>query len=202
MRVLWALCLWGCAAARPVTPAPVVAEKAPVVVEPVKTVEAERPCAATHSELDALPAKALASIAPTDQVMLRRGACFGRCPVYSVTLFGDGRVTAVGERNVAQQGTQSWTIEPELARRVLSEFVRVEVFARKAELLGNISDLPTATLEVNIGKQRTVIDHRGAGTELQMGMGGKDNALITKLEALVDQASEAQSRLLGCASDR
>lgn len=173
------------------------------MVEPVKAVEVvERRCVSAHSELDALPQKPLATIAAADQVVLRRGACFGRCPVYSVTLFGDGRVTAMGERNVAQQGPQEWTIAPELARRVLSEFVRLDAFSRKATMVGHITDLPTATLELSIGKQKAVISHYGAGAELQWQMGGKDNALITKLEALVDQATEAETRVVGCSVDR
>ena len=200
------LLVWGCATARPADPVPppVVVEKTPVVVvepEPVKAAEVVAPCAVSRAELDALPEKALPTIIPSDHVTLRRGACFGRCPVYSVTIFGDGRVLAMGERNVAQQGAQEWTIEPALAQRVLSEFVRVDAFSRKATMVGNISDLPTATLELSIGKQKAVISHYGAGAELQWQMGGKDNALITRLEALVDQASEAQGKVV-CASDR
>ena len=208
MRLAWLVVPWvvGCAAARPVAPpvaapaAPAAAPVAAPVAEPAKR-EAP-PCTASQSELDRLSPKSEASIGADDRVTLRRGACFGACPVYSVTLFGDGRVVGEGVAHVAATGAQEWTIAPELARRVLSELVRVDVFSRKAVLLGHISDLPSAELDVRIGKRSVLISHSGAGAELQWQMGGKDNALLTQLERLVDQASEAEVRVVGCAVDR
>lgn len=208
MRLAWLVVLWvlGCAAARPVA-TPVAARAAPAAA-PVAAPVAESgkreapPCTASQSELDRLSPKSDASIGAADHVTLRRGACFGACPVYSVTLFGDGRVTAVGERHVALQGAQAWTIAPELARRVLSEFARVDAFTRKATMIGHISDLPTATLVVSIGKRHAELSHYGAGFELELRLGGKDNEVLTRLERLVDQATETESRVQGCATER
>lgn len=42
-----------------------------------------------------------------DTIRLTRTPCFGRCPVYSVTLHGDGRVEYHGERWVASEGEHS-----------------------------------------------------------------------------------------------
>lgn len=40
-------------------------------------------------------------------ISMRRGACFGRCPQYSVTVKGDGSVDFVGERFVGATGAHS-----------------------------------------------------------------------------------------------
>ncbi len=51
--------------------------------------------------------------APTasDQIALTRGPCFGACPMYTVTVHGDGRVQFVGNRFVEKTGEHTKTID-------------------------------------------------------------------------------------------
>ena len=55
------------------------------------------------------------------EIQLRRTACYGPCPAYSVDLFGDGRVEYHGHLHVSVLGGRSYRIEPlavtELAKR-------------------------------------------------------------------------------------
>jgi hypothetical protein len=43
---------------------------------------------------------------------LDRGACYGRCPVYQVTVTADGRVAWCGGRCTDAVGPQEWTVPP------------------------------------------------------------------------------------------
>lgn len=43
---------------------------------------------------------------------LQRGACFGRCPIYTVEVFADGRVRWQGERYVQQPGPAEARLAP------------------------------------------------------------------------------------------
>ncbi|MDO9452226.1 MAG: DUF6438 domain-containing protein [Stagnimonas sp.] len=52
------------------------------------------------------PADAASPAAGDFYVQLKRGACFGRCPQYTVRIDGGGRVTFNGERFVAALGEQ------------------------------------------------------------------------------------------------
>jgi hypothetical protein len=45
-------------------------------------------------------------------IRLERAACYGECPVYTVTLHGNGRVDWNGERYVAKLGPASRRIKP------------------------------------------------------------------------------------------
>jgi hypothetical protein len=68
----------------------------------------------------ALPAKcAPAALDPATSVTLKRTACLGACPVYSVTVRGDGRVAWNGEAHVATLGPASATIDPKKARELV-----------------------------------------------------------------------------------
>ena len=62
-----------------------------------------------------LAACAAPPAAPTpsasDQISMTRGPCFGACPMYTVTVWGDGRVQFEGDRFVAQTGARSKTID-------------------------------------------------------------------------------------------
>src|SRR5688572_6950095 len=49
--------------------------------------------------------------AASDQISMTRGPCFGACPMYTVTVWGDGRVQFVGERFVEETGDHSKTVD-------------------------------------------------------------------------------------------
>lgn len=156
----------------------------------------------TPVRLAPLPDSAVETIRPTDSVTLTRTACFGVCPVYVVTLHADGRVEAVGERHVREPGPAQWRIDPALARRVLAEFVTERFVERRASMTAAVTDLPGAQLQLDLGGRVTTVDHVGAGFELELGVGGPDNAALTRLEALVDVASGARARFVGCPVER
>jgi len=59
-------------------------------------------------------------ISPFDSITLSRTACFGSCPVYDITLQGDGRVTYHGGRFTKLQGQHNETYSAGRFLEVLS----------------------------------------------------------------------------------
>ncbi|HTU09700.1 MAG TPA: DUF6438 domain-containing protein [Allosphingosinicella sp.] len=47
---------------------------------------------------------------PTRSITYETGVCFGRCPVYSVTIYSDGRATFTGRRFTAVEGTREFRV--------------------------------------------------------------------------------------------
>jgi hypothetical protein len=97
-------------------------------------------------------------------VKLERTACYGSCPVYSVELEGDGRVTYRGQEHVKVKGAKSKTIPR----------ASVDALAAKVESLGYFdltwkdpcdrvaTDSPTVTTTVTAkGRTRKIVDYRG-----------------------------------------
>ncbi len=122
----------------------------------------------------AVPAPPEAQVPPSvqeafDSIRLSRTPCFGRCPVYSVTVHADGRVEYRGERWVASTGARSGAADPrELA--ALSAFLQAHPLPPVADYRPGkagcgtpvTTDLPGASITIEqAGKTRTLHHYRG-----------------------------------------
>jgi hypothetical protein len=104
---------------------------------------------------------------------LQRSACKGECPVYEVTLDGNGHVLFVGHANVRVIGEREYEIPKEHMLSLLNEFLRVRFFELRdtyrrrhfAEIEDDsilefsevVSDLAEVSLSLRIGgRQKTV----------------------------------------------
>lgn len=76
-------------------------------------------------------------------ITLERTACFGACPIYSVSILEDGTVLYNGERFVDIEGEQTGQIEPELVAQMVEAFAEAGYFEWDAEYTNmTVSDLP------------------------------------------------------------
>jgi hypothetical protein len=188
-------------------PAPAPAAPKPTTVEPPpaekklnQASNVSDPCTEVTPELTLapLPPAELQRVAKDDFITLRRGQCFGRCPIYSVTVHADGHVEANGEQHVAALGPQNWQIDAGVATRLLAEMVRNNVWALDPKMDAHVTDLPTARLEGRVGGHSVSVRHYGAGGFGSLG--GRDFATASRLETLIDLISEAETRVVGCAA--
>jgi hypothetical protein len=100
---------------------------------------------------------------PTDMnnvvITLQRSGCLGSCPVYNVTIYGNGTVMYEGKENVNVSGAQRSNISEEDVRQLLSEFRNIDYFSfNETEIASHIVyDVPivTSSLSVN-GKTKTI----------------------------------------------
>jgi len=96
-------------------------------------------------------------------ITLERGPCFGACPVYRLTVYGDGRVIYEGIRFVKIEGTRTTTVSEEKVRQLVGEFYAVDYFSLNDEYThADATDMPSATTSITIGgKTKTVIHYHG-----------------------------------------
>src|SRR5690606_14256171 len=59
----------------------------------------------------------------TIALSLSRTACFGTCPVYTLTVYQDGTVVYEGENHVDMTGIQTTTIDPETVQQLIDGFI-------------------------------------------------------------------------------
>jgi hypothetical protein len=94
-------------------------------------------------------------------VTLRRGPCFGRCPVYEVTLAADGIATWNGERFVDRIGSYRGQVDLNNYGKLTRFVSRAGFFGWEPEYVANVSDLPNYFLTVVTEEQTKTVRQYG-----------------------------------------
>lgn len=105
------------------------------------------------------------SPSPT-MISLERTLCYGRCPVYSITIYGDGTVRYEGKEHVNVKGSQARVINQERVRQLVAEFERVGYFSMNdAYTAYMITDAPSVITSITIdGRTKRVRHYLGDRT--------------------------------------
>jgi hypothetical protein len=127
---------------------------------------------------------------PADTVLiLQRGACEHRCPVYNLIIFADGSVIFDGRAYVRRPGLTRTTIGRDVVRRLLDTAQSIGFFTLKDRYLPGgpdgcvpaASDAPTAVVTVSSqGRSQTVVHHHGCS--------GEASKSLAQFEAGIDAA--------------
>lgn len=116
------------------------------------------------------------------EIRLSRGACFGFCPVYEVTINGDGEVRYQGRNFVNVVGERTATISREDVARLVARFDAIGFNSLNDSYRANVSDLPTYRITLTRdGHTKTITDFGG----VQAGM----PRAVRDLEAEVDRVA-------------
>lgn len=103
----------------------------------------------------------------TSSIEMDAGACFGSCPVYEITINGDGAVKYVGKENTPKMGEYNKQLSPEATKTLFDAFSTSNFFTFEDEYTSTISDLPTTNISFNhSGKSKKIKDYYGAPEEL------------------------------------
>ena len=116
---------------------------------------------------------------PADTVIrMERTACFGTCPVYSVTIDAGGTVTYDGHEFVRAQGRQTARIAPSLVAGLLARAGRIHFFDMRDAYrevtkpdgsVETVTDLPTTIVNITVnGRTKRVEDYFGAPDDLRV----------------------------------
>ena len=99
-------------------------------------------------------------------VTLERGPCFGTCPVYRVSLGGDGRIGFTGTRFVTPVGSDTSRVAAEQVGRLVDSLDTAGFFALADEYVLNspacgryATDAPTVTITVRSGERGKTVRH-------------------------------------------
>ena len=96
-------------------------------------------------------------------ITLRRTACLGACPVYSLEIFDDGFIRYVGTKFVQYQGEHRAVITRDAVDNLVASFLRANYFFLKDRCenckgpdgsVGEISDLPTTFTSLRDGTRK------------------------------------------------
>lgn len=94
-------------------------------------------------------------------ITLERTPCFGTCPAYKLTVYGDGRVVYEGSMFVAVDGQQTATISPNDVRELVAAMENAKFFSLKDDYSAPATDLPSTITTVTLGGQSKTINHYG-----------------------------------------
>ncbi|HVV31661.1 MAG TPA: DUF6438 domain-containing protein [Vitreimonas sp.] len=95
-------------------------------------------------------------------ITLERTACFGACPVYTVSIDGDGAVSYTGRRFVGVTGEQHGQVSRADVQTLLQAFDAAQFETLQDEYRAHITDQPSRiiTLTRN-GHTKRVVDYAG-----------------------------------------
>lgn len=119
------------------------------------------------------------------EIRLTRGACFGFCPVYTVTVNGAGEVRYNGSNFVNVVGEANSTIPAADVHRLVARFDEIGFDNLRDAYRGEMTDLPTYTLSITRdGRTKTVVDYGG----VQAGMPREVRALQDEVDSVAGTA--------------
>ena len=123
-------------------------------------------------------------------ITLQRTACFGTCPIYKLTVYGDGRVEYEGEQFVAVQGAQTATITPEQVKALATAFEQADYFNLPSNYSAPATDLPTTITSVIFKGQTKTIENYG-GCFVEIDSLNKAPQALCDFEILIDTVTNS-----------
>ncbi|HVK51060.1 MAG TPA: DUF6438 domain-containing protein [Pseudoxanthomonas sp.] len=121
----------------------------------------------------------------TVKISLSRSGCYGTCPIYSVEVFGDGRVIYDGEQYVDVTGRHEYRIPVEQVRDLLATFRRSDAWSLESNYSAMTTDSPTYCLRIHLdGQEHVIQDYVGK----RVGM----PQVVRQLQDAVDRISRAR----------
>lgn len=90
---------------------------------------------------------------PYQYAGFQKTPCFGKCPVYEVKFFSDGRVTWLGRMNVERTGEYEARVDQSVLKSIKSKAEEIDFFALRNEypVESKVADLPTTITYLRIG---------------------------------------------------
>lgn len=90
-------------------------------------------------------------------IKMSRERCFGSCPVYSVTIHGDGNVEYVGEEFVRDRGPRAETLSKAEVQVLLQKFDAASFFSLEDRAFAWGYDTPRVRVSISLdGREKEV----------------------------------------------
>lgn len=107
---------------------------------------------------------------------MKKGPCFGRCPVFTLTIYDNGLASFEGERFTDRLGLYVKNLTPAKTKEVKEAFKAANLWQYKDVYRGRIPDLQTVT----------VVYHEGTEVKSITGKDGRPD-VVMELEAMLDK---------------
>ena len=93
-------------------------------------------------------------------ITLERTVCHGFCPIYTLTIQGDGTVVYDGKDFVKTKGRAEITIQKEKIMQLLQEFEAIDYFNLNDKYTDRtITDAPSVITSITVDGKRKTIEH-------------------------------------------
>lgn len=128
------------------------------------------------------PNSGLSSFRPKDKVIeMTKGPCYGRCPVFTLTIYKNGLVSYKGERFTDRLGIYEKKLKKQELQKIIAEFERANVWQFRDTYRGRIPDMQSVSITYIEGNRKKTI----------MGKEIRPNA-VKWLEAQLDQIANSE----------
>ena len=119
---------------------------------------------------------------PTDLqsvvITLERTACYGYCPVYKLTVYGDGRIIYEGTKYVKIVGTRTASISDDQIKQLIDEFRKIDYFSLKDSYQHlDATDMPGVITSLTIDGQKKTVNHYHGDLSAPKSLTNLENAI-------------------------
>ncbi len=98
------------------------------------------------------------------KIFLKRTACYGHCPVYSLKISANGQVNYSGEIFVGVEGQKSWQLDAQAVKELNDLIKKYDYFNIKEQMITMMStDSPGCITEIRMkdGRKRKIKNDYG-----------------------------------------
>lgn len=96
-------------------------------------------------------------------ITFQKTSCYGKCPVYSLEIFANGKIKFKGEKNIDKIGNYNKTISKKEIEKLKESFISAGFFDLKDEYTSKKTDLPTTFIAFeNKGQYKKIKDYSDA----------------------------------------
>lgn len=132
------------------------------------------------------PATDLSSL----HIQLSRGACFGTCPAYDVSIDGAGNVVWYGDLYTVLNGEHRAQIPVSTVQKLVSMFAAADFYSLDDDYTASVTDNPTNFITFSMGRRRkTITDYVGFAAGMPKS--------VSDLERAIDAAAGTERWVLG-----
>ncbi|SRR5258707_2611540 len=104
---------------------------------------------------------------PQDVIItVERTMCFGTCPDYRLSIYGNGKVVYEGHYYVRVEGTRTTYIPKRKVRELVAEFEKIGFYKFDDHYAIGVTDMPSVLITINLeGKSKTIDIYGGRAPE-------------------------------------
>jgi hypothetical protein len=119
-------------------------------------------------------------------ISLERTVCFGTCPVYRVSVSGDGHAAYLGILHVDVRGEHHYQVNPRGVARLLESARDKDLWSLRPAYRSSVSDGATYTIVISSGdRMLQIVDYMGEGAGMP--------AAVTTFEEEIDEVAQTAS---------
>jgi hypothetical protein len=101
-------------------------------------------------------------------ISMEKTACYGKCPVYTIVIYGTGKAEFTGSKNVKMLGKYEKQLSKEETLKIFNAFYASNFSDFISEYDSGVTDVPTTIISfLHKGYNKVIRDKMGAPAELK-----------------------------------